>query len=988
VRFKSRTVIFFFLTGISAFMPLPTAEASDPLSRPSPVVTSIGQPPGVELAWGITTGYRFDEEQPSSRLNLGLHSEFLLPQLGFLDLTFEGGIGNVGSDLDGAVSAYLRFPYANPGIEYDFRDEKPYFKLTALGSPRRGGLLGQGDRLRVDYVPAKGWVQVGFELQQPFRSFRPNRPRNRQVHMDRVELPQRIEPTDLFPRELIAEARTAMAWMDRLLVPRLALYDAPSPKSRRDTEKGLEEIQRHIRSSGRLFAGEDSTYHATLDLAFTRVARGDTALGAALSAAAESVLFEDMVVPVNRLFSRLKKPVDLSSYSARAVGAFQGILAQRILDAGQKEAALEIIEGLLEEIEDTARSQKKCWNDSRLIWIPVNYGLRAGQIDTQEELNAAFERVVGLDLTPCNDIRYLFNDDFYFFYRDLLLETRHYQVTIVHDVRNRSGKGPDRVAWEIVATGYLEAFARAIREMDEGKRDDLPQFFLFLDEHYYRENRSARIISFLETLYKFPEIEVNDPALQAELDRQMADLARAAKDSPELNRRGERYLRQFLKVQINITNQFQPTFKEDAIARDHRKVAFRDAFEEDPSSGVGIFTGMGIGEHYFGPTWEDRGLVIRGPGLVELKHQARELFMSQGYKLEEVPAFLRPHAFPADYEARCRSLCESGWNAQVLTAMNQTGFQGKSASVEKMALYNLMPSGSVLLIPDSIWSSDYWASILFGAALRGLHVYAVAPDRDHAPSDAPPTLELIREVLASMMLGREFMAAEIKQAGGSIHLGVFDADYDVCDALKRVESFVDGGGFQRLAEMGLDLDPGLEKRYLAERDTLISTPRDSRNVTEFGRDRRTKLHQKTQFFATKEGIQILSDQRCAAMVSRYLEYQRGRCEGRTPTEGLGIHAGLGWDVTGSDFGEVDVNPQSRVAYFVTIGSQNQDRRSMILDGEVLVTVAGRESLIALTDFVFILGSAEWINNCEELNHHFPKEGGVLKTVTRWIRNLI
>ena len=64
----------------------------------------------------------------------------------------------------------------------------------------------------------------------------------------------------------------------------------------------------------------------------------------------------------------------------------------------------------------------------------------------------------------------------------------------------------------------------------------LPQFFLFLDEHYYRENRSARIITFLETLYKFPEVEVNDPALQAQLDRQMADLAKAVNDSPELNR--------------------------------------------------------------------------------------------------------------------------------------------------------------------------------------------------------------------------------------------------------------------------------------------------------------------------------------------------------------------------------------------------------------------------------------------------------------------
>ena len=48
-------------------------------------------------------------------------------------------------------------------------------------------------------------------------------------------------------------------------------------------------------------------------------------------------------------------------------------------------------------------------------------------------------------------------------------------------------------------------------------------------------------------------------------------------------------------------------------------------------------------------------------------------------------------------------------------------------------------------------------------ALRGVHVYAVSPGKDHAPSNAAPTLALIRGALASMVHGREFMAAEMRQ---------------------------------------------------------------------------------------------------------------------------------------------------------------------------------------------------------------------------------
>ena len=70
----------------------------------------------------------------------------------------------------------------------------------------------------------------------------------------------------------------------------------------------------------------------------------------------------------------------------------------------------------------------------------------------------------------------------------------------------------------------------------------------------------------------------------------------------------------------------------DVLMRDHRKISFYDVTERDPGRGEAIFTGMGIGEHYAGPTWEDRAILVQGPSLVGLKDAARELRSEPGIR--------------------------------------------------------------------------------------------------------------------------------------------------------------------------------------------------------------------------------------------------------------------------------------------------------------------------------------------------------------------
>jgi len=73
---------------------------------------------------------------------------------------------------------------------------------------------------------------------------------------------------------------------------------------------------------------------------------------------------------------------------------------------------------------------------------------------------------------------------------------------------------------------------------------------------------------------------------------------------------------------------------------------------------------------------------------------------------------------------------------------------------------------------------------------------------------------------------------------------------------------------------------------------------------------------------------------------------------------------------------------------VTVGSHNQDRRSMFLDGESTALVCSQDALIAALDFAFLMGASDWVDTIEELEPRFPQRKSLLRTISQWIRDLI
>jgi hypothetical protein len=986
----------------------PSATASDDSAQSiAPPGTAealpIGQPADYRIDLGTLGGYEFESDRPTMRVMMDLEGRLAVPQFGLLDVALEGSYFRSGHETGGTFGTSLKLPIFRCGLDYDTNRKEPFVKLTLQGAPRRGGILARGDRLRIDYTPSLRRLEAGIRMPFPWADYRATRPRNAHVAMPRGRLPVSVRAApDLWAANEVERVRHAMVWVDRLLTPNLTPRNPLSEKGRRAMERAAAAIRDHVRMPGHSFAAEDSAYHAGLRAAFAVAAGANDAQGEVLASSARSVLLHEIIIPYNRLLGRIKRPGSLSGLLERASSEFRAAIDRRDLHLGaaQRDAVHQVFREVLDQLGAVAEAARDRWGTWRLVWLPLNYGLKPEEYDSQAELDAVLGNVMGQPFSSANEVRYVMNERFFLELRRSILETKRYHVLWIHDYSGRNQhKAPDRIAWSLAIDGYVEAFSRAIQAMDRGERMDLPQFFVFLDEHYFQGNGSRKVISFLEHLGTTDAPDLSDPELKARVRAGVARLREAIRTSSTVKRQGERFVRSRVRVQVVITHPFDPTYVDDMVMRDHTKLAFRDVFEEDPESGEAIFTGLGVGEHYVGPLWEDRSLVLRGTGLVEVKSAARELLVTQGIRPDELPSFLRARPVTARYAEVCDSLHAAGWTANVLTVMNGTGFRAKRASVLKAAIYNLMSRGALIVAPDSLWTSDFWAGMFVSAALRGCHAFPIAPARENAPSSALPTLGLMHQTLWAMARSAELLDEGIREAGGTLRVGLYNENRDVDDVRALVGRLLENGWRNTPLGDHIAVHPSVIQILRDESDRLRERYPGPVHILPTENPRKPCLHFKVQFFASGAALSLMRRGDWAPILARYLEVRRVQSLG-TATDADIItsavmrapapraeSAQLG-AASGDSLSPRDAADLKGAFYLSTLGSHNQDRRSLLLDGEVLTAVAGDECLPALIDFALLMGIVTWPDRADDLHAYFPETGGLLRKLSRWLRDLI
>ncbi len=733
---------------------------------------------------------------------------------------------------------------------------------------------------------------------------------------------------------------------------------------------------------------------------------GDKELGSETADLAREVLLDEILLPYNRLLGQRKKDETILGLAIEAKKKFADSIQPRFdVNADEYKALNYLFAGLIDIVETNRKALKKNWQDSRLVWLPLNYSFDTDQHDTRAELDAIIERAVGKGFTTGNDLHYVINEQFQWELARMIHAAEDYHVLWIHDYRGTNNLGdPDLIGYRMSTGGYLKAIIQNVREFD--RTGKMPVLTVILDQFYFEAGNGKLWLEFLEDPLDrkvdlpdgFEEWEENILSLQDEL--------RAAVDSSETlsagrEAYGDKWLKNLVKVHINITNPADFSFRSanmfkylffvpDILFRDHRKISFYDLTELDPGRGEGMFTGMGVGEHYAGATWDDRAILARGPAVLDLKTEARNLLLEQGFKVDQIPEPLRPLPKPDDYDDKVQALVENGWNASSMQLHNHTGFNQKWDNVVKGVLYNLMPSGSFMLIPDSLWNSTFWGSMLYGAAMRGCRIHVIAPSLLNAPSDGVPQMARANELFTRFVLLRDVFDEELEQVGGRFRLGVYNYDGDVQDQVGRAEAML-----KHMDEYDWihEVFPSHEsvRGYIEEAiDMLKEEEYRTTHLTADAVARKPKIHLKAQFFYTPQvGETLLPLEAWGPLFRDYLiarAEQSAHEDSYVDVKELREHlARRSGKLIREWAGAIEPGELEKLSMYLTIGSQNQDYRGKIMDGEVLFVTSGLRAAVAFLDLIELLLISTWVEDLQTLDEMMPAFSGFKAKLSRYIK---
>lgn len=983
-------------------------------------VTSLGQPPLWKWYGGVAAGRSYRETDGGSLglLQLGVLRDVTNPVVGLFAMAGEVYAGHA-QTAEYGLRALATSPYLGltAGVDASLaHDEiRPLLRLRAPF--RRGGIITRGGEIRLTWVPAR---QLTAGLSVPLRQpeVGRTRPRETRVRLDRPSPPVPAPPPD--DARIVAaldRAQRSARQLASLTVPFLdhgGRRDRAMERLRRDTRAVAETLARLATASAPGAAvAEAERFHAALADAFDHAsgiteppaavgsggaaARSDDSGASRAVAVARELALEHVIFPYNRLLGLDRSKDTTREFAWAARGPFATWLLTRSgIPPERHDAVLGVFEAYLDLLESVREVVSDSWRDARLSWIPLQLALTPEQHDEQGELDELVSRAVGAPFLPGNRIRYLSNVE----WQDELLagvqRAEDYHVLWIHDIDGMNEDGdPDALTLRYIIEGYLATLARRIESYDRTGR--LPVFMIFIDQYYYERHDTRPWLTLLERPLE-RDLDLGDgfEDMQDALDRALARLRRAVAGSRLLERHtaqyGRRWLQNRVKVHVNITNpadpsfwgnQFFPIFSlPDNLMRDHRKLAFYDITEEDPYRGSALFGGMGIGEHYSGPGWEDRGIVVNGPAALRAKGAALELLRSQGFDEDEIPYPLQPRPRPPDYdEVVASTAARERAAARVLQVHNHTGYLPKAINVAKATLYTLMPPGSVIIIPDSLWNSELWASMLVGSCLRGVRVFLISPSRANAPgkNDFLP-MSRAHELMERLLIVREALAGPLRLAGGELHLGLYDSRLDVTDVRARALTALHGLEEHPAVRRLLPLSPEADS-LISDADLLLRA--HAGGVTD---PPTPQLHAKIQLFATPQAWALLGQPELARLLRASLG-NAGNPLGFVRPGGMTDIGTMGRLYDGH-LDRLPPSDRSRAAVFLMIGSSNQDYRSVLVDGEVSVLVSGSGAARALPDFVSFLGLSTWIEARDELDARLPRYTGLRWWLSRMFRKSI
>jgi hypothetical protein len=986
---------------------------------------SMGQPQIYKPYIGFSLGHNRpgDNDKLIAHFKAGIYRDLMNPMFSILGISTEGYVGSLRTDADYGLRGLIELPALRlaGGVDYNFEEENFDFIMRITAAVRRGGIFGHGTDLRLEWLPTRGnsyLLGIGIPI------FQPNRGKTRPKH-DYVKLsapkPPKITTFNVGPslKEALQNIRESARWVNRLTTP---YYDYAGADPFKAIADSINALKSHLNSkntnfpNGRSSEAEVRFFHQELDRAFSIAIEGRPLVvgesnreGREVASRAKEIILERIIYPFNRLLGQKKKHNTIQGFAVSARGNFaRWLTLSDIVPENRIDAIRFVFQEIINIIEDNRNYSMEVWQDSRLQWIPMQYALLPEQHDSQEELNQIIEGATGKQFTDGNKIWYIINEEFQYEVHRQIQAARDYHILWIHDIDAFDANGdPDTLTFTQIKDSYFQAMINRINEYDDTGK--LPMFMIFLDQFFYQANKTRTWMNLLEDPLAHRMI-LSDKTMEEALGQKLNELRAAIKESKllqaEIQEYGEDWLHNLIKVHVNITNPADISFwssgilpilgTPDLIARDHRKISFYDISEEHPYRGVMMIGGMGIGEHYVGRTWDDRGMLVQGPAALDLKYAARQLLLNQGFKDQQIPNPLRILPKVKSYEKIVQDtirVYQSRDLGMALTVQlhNQTGYQPKMVSVANAVMYSLMPKRTLQIIPDSLWDSDFWLSLLLGNALRGGWIAIQAPALENAPSAGFPQMSRTQELLARQVVIREILAEEISAAGGQFTASLYNPDVDVADFAGQLKAFQDRFEKDRELRDLLPLNPSVNQML----DSMIQVLSEQQ-ISYMSKDRairKPKLHAKTNLFISVDVVRdLLVQPSFAGVFQSYIQQRVAQAsvfeDSRSVREKAEEFLQVAREWITDYMDELEPEEQAKQLAFFKVGTMNQNYRSKLFDGEAVVLLSGAYSIYGLMDIVFRIGLTETIDNLETLEKHLPQYGGLKRKIGRIIRTTL
>jgi hypothetical protein len=319
---------------------------------------------------------------------------------------------------------------------------------------------------------------------------------------------------------------------------------------------------------------------------------------------------------------------------------------------------------------------------------------------------------------------------------------------------------------------------------------------------------------------------------------------------------------------------------------------------------------------------------------------------------------------------------------------NLTGYQAKPINVAKATLYSLMPPGSVVKVPDSLWGSSIYAALLVGSAFRGVRVLFVTPSLASAPSSGWPQMGITHDLFARLIVLQQQFGPELEATGGMLKTGIYNPGIGVSDVGARCSAAYRNGRRTPFLRRLFPIDAAVDTllAHVGEAGLPQAAPLSPLSpVTE---QLAPKLHMKANFFATREGWDsLVSRPEMAPVLEAYV-----RQLARDPAakevsvrESAQMLSQASQHLVDAFSGNLSPEGRARVAYFLIVGSANQDYRSMFMDGEASVLLSGWSGVVGLIDFGLIVNLSVWVDDLALLDDLLPPPTALQRAIARQAR---